>query len=339
MTDHFKSRHNAVFFIAEIGGNHEGDFAYARKLAELAMESGADAIKFQLYTGDTLVNPIESPDRNKHFKKFELTRNEYIELANQCNTGSQKFMASVWNKTMLEWIDPYIEIHKVGSGDLTCYSIISRLVHTKKPIILSTGLATLDETKETVDFIFSLDPEYIEQKKLALLHCNAMYPTPDIDANVDAMVTLKETFGLPVGYSDHTLGPQAVEVAVSQGAQIIEKHFTDSRAGKTFRDHKVSLTRTEVQQLLEKLKKIKDLKGDGIKKPTASETKENHHITFRRSIYAAVTIRKGTPFSEDNIVCLRPAHGLSAKEYFNLLGKTAGRDISALHPITESDLS
>ncbi len=134
---------NNVYLIAEIGGNHEGDFEYAKKLTKLAAESGADAVKFQIYTGDSLVNAKYDPDRNEHFKKFELTKQQYIDLAKLCDELEITFMASVWDMNALNYIDSYIPIYKVGSGDLTAYNLIKKIVLTGKPIILSTGLATL----------------------------------------------------------------------------------------------------------------------------------------------------------------------------------------------------
>jgi sialic acid synthase SpsE len=125
-TDPFRSRANSAFYIAEIGGNHEGNYDYALKLCDLAIESGADAIKFQLYRGNRLVSSVSSPDRNAHFKKFELSREQHVALAERVHQAGRHYMASVWDVEMLEWIDAYIEIHKVGSGDLTSYPMRAR---------------------------------------------------------------------------------------------------------------------------------------------------------------------------------------------------------------------
>jgi N,N'-diacetyllegionaminate synthase len=265
MQSPLQSRKNPVFYIAEIGGNHGGDFEYAKKLTNLAIESGADAVKFQFYTGDTLVSHIESRDRNLHFKKFELTDEQNISLMQMVRSAGVMPMASVWDEKMLAWADSYLPIHKVGSGDLTCYPMLSALVKTEKPIILSTGLSSLSEVTDAVAYIEKCNPSYISQRKLALLQCTSSYPTPDEDANINAMLTMRDEFSLPVGYSDHTLGTDAIEVAVSLGAEIIEKHFTDTRDGQTFRDHHVSLTRDEVQRTLQKMSRIIKLKGNGKK--------------------------------------------------------------------------
>ena len=334
----FRSEKNPVFYIAEIGGNHEGNFQYALELSRLAVESGADAVKFQLYEGNKLVSPIESPERNKHFKKFELKQEEYVDLADYCIGQGATFMASVWDLDNLSWIDPYISYHKVGSGDLTCYPILATLVESGKPIILSTGLATLKEIEESVRFIENLDSNYISERKLALLQCTSAYPTPDEDANVMAMLKLKETIGLPVGYSDHTVGSDAIELAAALGAEIIEKHFTDTREGKTFRDHLVSLTKEEVQVYLEKIKRFEILRGDRRKLLTKSEQKDGHELSFRRSVYAAKEIKAGERFTRENLTVLRPKHGICATHYYEVLGSRAARDIKPFEVLKHADI-
>lgn len=333
----FDSENNTVFYIAEIGGNHEGDYAYALELAHLAVESGADAVKFQLYEGDKLVSPIESPDRNTHFKAFELKRADYIKLAEFCIENSVEFMASVWDTEALTWIDPYITYHKVGSGDLTCYPLLAAFVETGKPLILSTGLAELSEIEASVEFINSIDSTYMSQKKLALLQCTSAYPTPVEDANVMAMLSLKDAFGLPVGYSDHTEGSDAIELASALGASIIEKHFTDSRINKTFRDHLVSLTKDEVRLFLAKAKRFKTLRGEKRKYLTPSERKDKHELSFRRSVYASKNIREGDRFTENNLTVLRPKNGICASHFYKILGQQATRDIKRFEVLTYSD--
>ncbi len=211
----FVSHKNAVFFIAEIGGNHEGNFSNARRLVTLANESGADAVKFQFYTGDSLVSKIEGSDRNAHFKKFELADSENLELIRLVKKSGAMPMASVWSKQMLDWSNPELPMHKIGSGDLTCYPMLAAIAATNKPIILSTGLASLKEIEDAVSYIEKCNPTYIKERKLALLQCTSSYPTPDQDANINAMLTLKSEFGLPVGYSDHTLGADAIDAAVA----------------------------------------------------------------------------------------------------------------------------
>ena len=338
-TKSFSSKKNAVFFIAEIGGNHQGDYAYAQRITQLAIESGADAVKFQFYTGDSLVSPIESSDRNAHFKRFELLDEENLNLIRMVEDSGSIPMASVWSAQMLNWANPRLSIHKVGSGDLTCYPMLKLLVQTRKPIILSTGLSSLNEVSDAVEFIDSCDSSYINDKKLALLQCTSAYPTPDQDANIEAMLTLKSEFGLPVGYSDHTLGSDAIEIAVALGAEIIEKHFTDTREGKSFRDHLIALTRDEVKSTLHQMRRIVALKGNGNKILTASESEAEHHISFRRSIYASRDLKAGEYLTDENLTVLRPFHGICASKLYSVIGKTLVRGVPAGHVLKDEDIN
>ena len=334
----FVSKRNPVFFIAEIGGNHEGNFDYALQLTRLAVGSGADAVKFQFYTGDTLVSSVEGPDRNAHFKKFELLNQQNLDLIKMIEEGDAKPMASVWSAGMLNWANPYLPLHKVGSGDLTCYPMLALLAKTNKPMILSTGLSSMKEVANAVSYIEKCNPTYISERKLALLQCTSCYPTPDSDANIGAMLALKSEFGLPVGYSDHTLGSHGIEVAVSVGAEIIEKHFTDSRDGKTFRDHLIALTKDEVQEALDRMRHIKLLLGQGDKVLTKSEEEAEHHISFRRSIYASRSIKAGELLTEDNLTVLRPFHGICASRFDDVLGCMAKQDFHAHEVLNENDI-
>ena len=298
---------NGTYVIAEIGGNHEGDFEYAKYLTKLAAQSGADAIKFQIYSGERLVNKVYDPERVKHFKKFQLDKSQYLELASICKKLGVSFMASVWDLAAISYIDQHIKIYKVGSGDLTNYILIEKILQTSKPIIISTGLANLQEVENLIKFINSVDQSYIEEKKVAILQCTSMYPIPNNDANLNVMNTFKEKFGLPVGYSDHTEGSLAAEVAIAMGAEIIEVHFTDDRNNKSFRDHKVSFTKDELKNFIKYLKNVNILKGSRIKKPTKSEIKNNHVYSFRRGIYASKNLPKGHIIRKSDLITLRPA--------------------------------
>jgi N-acetylneuraminate synthase/N,N'-diacetyllegionaminate synthase len=329
---------NPVFFIAEIGGNHEGDFDYAKKLLKLAINSGVDAVKFQIYKGNSLVSKRESPDRNQHFKRFELYIDQYIEIANICKENKVLFMASIWDLELLAIMNPYISIHKVGSGDITAFPLLKAMVATGKPIIVSTGLCTMEEVRDVVTYISSLDKNYIEMKKLALLQCTTAYPCPDTDVNLNAMSSIRDQFQLPVGYSDHTIGLEAVQTAVAMGAEIIEMHFTDTRTEKTFRDHQVSATCDEIKSMMKKFSRIKVFQGSCSKAPTNSELTSGNVKSFRRSIYAKRTIKKGEYISENNITILRPNVGIPATKYDDILGRRVLRKIDVHCPVHDSDL-
>lgn len=327
MSNNWTGKHGPML-IAEIGGNHEGDFEYAKKLTQLAIESGADYVKFQIYTGDGLVSKIESPDRNQHFKKFELSPDQHIELANLCKCQGVGYTASVWNFDALEWINPHMDFYKVGSGDLTAFPMLRELTKYQKPILISTGLATEKEVIEAVEFLRNQNDFYRKEDSIAILQCTSMYPIKNSDANLNVMHTFKKKLNCAVGYSDHTEGSYAMEIAVAMGAQVLEFHFTDSREGKTFRDHKVSLTKDEVQQLSKKIVLIQELKGSATKQVLDIEKDNGHEISFRRAVYPSKDIKKGELFTEENLTVLRPLHGIDAREYDKIIGKKAKKDLT-----------
>ncbi len=319
--------------IAEIGGNHEGDFEYAKHLTQLAIESKADVIKFQLYTGDSLVNKLQSPERNEHFKNFELSKDQHVFLAEQVLKAGKKYLASVWSEEMLSWIDPYLTYYKIGSGDLNAYSLIRRFALNGKPIILSTGLAFEEEVVDTLAFIRKTNPIYGSQN-LAVLQCTSMYPIELVDANLAVMSELKRKSNVVIGYSDHTIGFKTLAYAVAMGAEILEFHFTDNPENRDFRDHQVSLTKDQVNQLVEEIEFINSIRGDAHKKPLAIETENNHHITFRRAVYPKRDIQKGEIIKEDDLIILRPLHGIDAREYYQLIGKKTLRHINKFEKLT-----
>lgn len=326
----WKGKHGPLL-IAEIGGNHEGDFEYAKKLTKLALEADVDFVKYQLYSGDSLVSKLENPQRNQHFKKFELSREQYIELAEMCHANGARFMASVWNPDYFSWIDPYMDIYKIGSGDLTAYPVLKSTAELGKPIILSTGLSNLEEVKDAVAFIQSVNDLYKDPEYLSILQCTSMYPIPFEDANLNVMKSFEQSFGLPVGYSDHTEGAYALEIAVAMGAQILEFHFTDVREGKEFRDHKVSLTRDEVIELTRKIKMIDQLKGSAEK--MALPVEGDHVRTFRRAVYLKKDMASGEIIEEDDLITLRPNHGIDARDYQKLIGKKLNKNVRAFEKL------
>lgn len=324
---HFKSKTNSVLFIAEIGGNHEGEFKRALNITEGAIGCRADILKYQLYKGESLVNIQQSPERSAHFRKFELSREEHIQIAKLCIKNGKIFMASVWDENMLDWIDPYLSIHKVGSGDLTNFHLISKLIDTGKPIIISTGLSNQQQIQKCYKFIEKYNSHYISKQKIAFLQCTSCYPTSDEDVNLNAMLTLKKEFKLPVGFSDHTVGSDALEVAVAMGATIIEKHFTDSRENTSFRDQKISLMANEVDNVIQRFELIMKLKGSGNLEEAKCEISTDHVNSFRRSIYASRDIKKGEIFSLENIKFQRPLVGISADNYETCIGQKSILDI------------
>ena len=321
---------NGPLLIAEIGGNHEGDFNKAKHYLNLAIQSGVDCIKFQLYSGDTLVNKKLSASRNQHFKNFELTKDQHIELAEKCLAHRIHYNASVWDLEILEWIDSYLTFYKIGSGDLTCWPLIEEFAKRGKPILLSTGLASFSEVSETVKFIRSVNKDYERGGKICILQCTSMYPIPKSDANLNVLKSYKLIPNIDVGYSDHTEGDEALHTAFISGASVLEFHFTDDRENKVFRDHKVSLTKEEIKQLILKLNKTKVLLGKAEKELLPIERENHHHITFRRGIYPKNKIKKGTKIKAEDLIYLRPLEGTDARQYKKVIGSIALKDIEPL---------
>lgn len=325
--NNFTGKHGPLL-IAEIGGNHEGDFEYAKKLAQLAIDSDVDYVKFQIYTGDTLVSKLESPDRNKHFKKFELGKKEHRYLAEMVTEAGIKYTSSVWDIDAMEWIDEYITLYKIGSGDLTAYPVLKKTAEKGKPMIISTGLSTEEEVLDAVQYIQSVNDIYKDKNFLSVLQCTSMYPINPSDAHLNVMESFKNKTGLTIGYSDHTEGSKALFYAVAMGAEVLEFHFTDNREGKVFRDHKVSLTPGEITELIQEIKLIKAYQGDPQKKPTQIELDNGHELSFRRAVYPSRDIKAGEVMSEENLTVLRPNHGIDAREFDQLLGKKAIKDLA-----------
>ena len=325
---------NGPLLIAEVGGNHEGNFSYAKKLVKLAIQSGVDIVKLQLYTGPTLVSKVESRDRFKHFKKFELSKSEHIFLAKMCKSHKVGYLASVWDLQMLSWIDKYLDYYKIGSGDLTAYPIIREFALRGKPIILSTGLSDISEINKTVKFIQKQNPKYKNSNNLAILQCTSTYPTIDDEINLNCIETLGNKTKMTIGYSDHSLGDLALKAAYVKGAKVIEFHFTDTRKNKKFRDHKISLTSLETKNLIKDISRLKKLLGKNLKKPTKNEIKSGHIKSFRRGVYQNKILEAGQIIKIEDLAFLRPNHGIDARDYKKIIGKKVIKKIKSFEKIS-----
>ena len=294
-----------MFVIAEIGGNHEGDFERAKKLTRLAIESGCHAIKFQTYKGDKLVSKVEGESRNKHFKRFELDYDQFIELAKMIREAGRIFMTSVWDTDSLNMLDEYLDIYKVGSGDLTNYEMLEAFAKRNKPIIISTAMATIDEIKESIKFIETINPKLIKKNKIVLLHCIAMYGDPRNEyANLLSIKKLQDEFPhMIIGYSDHTKGMYACELAVAMGSAVIEKHFTDDKT-KEFRDNHISADVDELREFMKKTKMIRTMLGSYAKKPIDQIETSERISEFRRAVYPKTYIKAGEVLTRNSITAL-----------------------------------
>ncbi len=328
-----------VFFIAEIGGNHEGDLAYAKRLLVKAAQTGADAVKFQIYQGDKIASRHMSPERNKHFKRFELPPEAWQELIALAKKHKVLFMASLWHAEAVEQFDPHLPIHKVGSGDLTNHPLLRLLLSKDKPVIVSTAMATLDEVQELVGFARQCNQRLFERNAFALLHCVAMYGDPqDKYANLLAIRRLQDAFpDIPIGYSDHTKGTYACELAIALGASVIEKHFTDDKK-RSFRDHHLSAEPEEFRALIRQAARIKTLLGSYEKAPVSAVETAERIREFRRGVYAARDLPAGTLLTEDDLITLRPLAGIDARAYTSVLGKRLTKAKRAHEPLYEEEL-
>jgi N,N'-diacetyllegionaminate synthase len=309
--------------IAEIGGNHEGNFDYALQLVDLALTTPVDYVKFQIYSGDALVSSVEDPDRNAHFKKFELSIAQHEEIIQKILQSGKKYLASVWDIESIDWIDSYVDAYKIGSGDVTAFPLLKRIANTSKPILLSTGLSTMEEVQQAVDYIRNCNSFYHNSRALCVLQCTSMYPIKNSDAHLNVLHSYKKQFGTQVGYSDHTTGMKALELAAVMGAEVLEFHFTDTREGKIFRDHTVSLTPEEVHTLVDTLNSNLAFLGDAMKMPLPIEIDNGHVQSFRRAIYPSRDIEEGEIFGAHNLTVLRPNKGIDARFFEELVGKKA----------------
>ena len=314
----FNSKVNPVMFIAEVGSNHEGNFLEAKKLVINASKSNADVIKLQIFTAENMVAKKYDRKRFDHFKKLQLNKSQNLELLRIIKSYKKKTSASIWDVDQINFYKKYIDIFKIGSGDIHNLQIIKTIVETKKPLIISTGMSNLKDIQFIVDFIKRIDQNYLKKNKLAILHCNTSYPTPPSDSNLGTIKFLEKKLNLIIGYSDHTIGDEVLVYSYLSGAKIIEKHFSNNIKKKTFRDHAISLDKILVNKFLNKIRRISsylDIK----KNLTNSEKNQNNLFSFRRSVYAKKDINKNEKLSDKNIICLRPFLNNSSVKFFKLI--------------------
>lgn len=324
------------FVIAEVGGNHEGRIEYARELSKDAVAAGAHAVKFQAYVPDRIVSKLESPDRHAHFGRFALAPEEYVDLARLVTGLGVRFMASVWDRELFELLDPHIEVHKVGSGDLTNRPLVAQLARTHKPLCVATAMSTMAEVADLVAFIDEVNPALRPSRRLCVMHCVATYGEPlDKHANLRAIETLRRELpdDVVIGYSDHTAGTAALEIATCIGAEVLEAHFTDDTT-REFRDHHFSKDRRSLSALLEFCSRRDELLGGGVKEPVAAVETAERIREFRRAVYFKEDVPAGTVATEATLTTLRPCVGIEARAYFEVLGRklrVAKRAFEAVH--------
>jgi len=320
-----------VLVIAEAGVNHNGDLNTAKKLALAASEAGADIVKFQTADLDSLVSgyaemaEYQKDNIGKTISQREMLKNlllpyeEFLELEDFCREKHIQFLSTPFDIKSIEFLRTLgINMWKVPSGEITNYPYLVKIARTGFPVILSTGMSTMEEIGQAIEILKNHGT-----KKITLLHCTTEYPTPYQDVNLKAMLTLKEEFGLDIGYSDHTLGIEVPIAAVALGASVIEKHFTLSRA-MVGPDHKASLEPKELQEMVHAIRNTEKALGSEIKQP--SEMEKKNAKAARKSIVAKRDIKRGEILTEDNITTKRPGTGLSPMCWNEVLGTKSVRD-------------
>ena len=318
---------NPCFVIAEAGVNHNGDVDLAVKLIDEAVKARADAVKFQTFRAEALVSakaPKAGYQRRTTdagesqlamIKRLELSYDVFRQLHAYCQEMGILFMSTPFDDESADFLDDLgVAVFKIPSGEITNLRFLAHVARKGKPMIVSTGMCFLGEVEAAVQAI-----EQAGNRDLVLLHCSSEYPANPQDVNLRAMLLLSQAFGVPVGYSDHTLGNEIPLAAVALGASVIEKHFTLDR-NMPGPDHRASLEPGELQELVQGIRKVEAALGDGRKRPSAQEL--DTIVAARKSLVAACDIPAGTVLSEDLIVIKRPGSGLPPAMLPYLIGRT-----------------
>ena len=321
-----------VFIIGEAGVNHNGDMRLARKLIDIAVQSGVDAVKFQTFLTEKNISrkapkaqyqKVQGPSESQFdmTKKLELTQEEFTDLAEYCKKKKVMFLSTPDDVESVDFLDRLgMPIFKIASGEITNYPHLRHIGSLNKQVILSTGMAHFKEIVKAMDVLIKSGTK---RRCIQLLHCTTEYPAPFAEVNLRAMLTMKEKLNVGVGYSDHTQGIEVSIAAVALGAQIIEKHFTIDK-DLPGPDHQASLSPDELSALVKAVRNVEQAMGDGKKVPTACELKNIPVV--RRSIFAARDIRRGEIFTEKDLITKRPGTGINPMDWKRVIGRRAKRD-------------
>lgn len=326
----------SVLIIAEGGVNHNGEVEIARQLVDVAARSGADLVKFQTFRADRLVTTTATKadyqaqttdateSQQEMLRRLEMSDAMHRTLMAHCASRGITFFSTGFDIESVDYLVRLgIDRIKIPSGEITNLPYLRHIGRYAKPVILSTGMASLGEIESALTI---LEQAGTPRASITVLHCNTGYPTPMIDVNLRAMLSIRDAFGVAVGYSDHTAGIEVAIAAVALGATVIEKHFTlDRRLPGP--DHRASLEPEELAALVAAVRNIEQALGDGIKRRTDSEGK-NASIA-RKSIVAARSIRAGEAFSDVNLTVKRPGTGVSPMRWDEVIGRPSERDFAA----------
>lgn len=335
-----------VYIIAEAGVNHNGDINLAKKLIDIAAESGVDAVKFQTFRTDKLVSKTASKadyqkkstskEESQHemIKRLELSHEDHLILKEHCKAKGVHFLSSPFDIESADFLNNLgMNIFKIPSGEITNLPYLRHIGKFGKEVILSTGMSTLEEIKSALEI---LSKSGTNKDQIIVLHCNTEYPTPLEDVNLHAMLSIRDELNVRIGYSDHTKGIDIPIAAVALGALVIEKHFTISR-NMEGPDHKASIEPDELKRMVQAIRNVEiAISGSGIKEPSNSE-KKNIPIA-RKSIHLAKPLTKGAILDESCLLALRPGDGISPMNWDNLIGKELTRDLPYIHKLRWEDL-
>ncbi len=323
----------SVFIIAEAGINHNGLIENAYKLIDVAVEAGADAVKFQTFKAKNLVTKNankadyqkqttnESETQFEMINKLELDIDAHKKIIKYCKTKDIMFLSSPFDHDSIDLLNELgLEIIKIPSGEITNLPYLRHIGSLSKQLILSTGMSTLQEVGDALTILIDAG---MKKENLTILHANTMYPTPMEDVNLKAMQTIRKEFDVEVGYSDHSLGIEVSISAVTMGASVIEKHFTLDK-NMEGPDHNSSLEIDELKAMVNAIRNIEKALGSYEKKPSPSES-TNINIV-RKSIVAKSPIKKGDTFSEKNITIKRPGNGINPMKWDDIIGTIAKKD-------------
>ena len=328
-----------VFIIAEAGANHNGDLSSARQLVDVASEARADAVKFQTFKAECLTirkapkaayqlqhtDPAET--QFDMLRRLELSPQSHVDLQDRCRQKGILFMSTPFDEQSADFLDERgVAVFKIPSGEITNLPFLHHVSKKKKPLIVSTGMSTLDDIQKAVDAIYAEGNE-----QLILLHCVSSYPADPSEINLRAMETLQKTFHVPVGFSDHTLGLDVSLAAVALGACVIEKHFTLDRNAPG-PDHRMSLTPSELKSLVQGIRTVEAALGKADKQPTPNELKVA--AVARKSLVTSRPIPAGTKMSKDMIAIRRPGTGLPPDMLEKIIGRSTLHDLAAETVIT-----
>ncbi|RHX78359.1 N-acetylneuraminate synthase [Leptospira yasudae] len=324
-----------TLIIAEAGVNHNGDIKLALKLIDIAAEAGADIVKFQTFEAEKLATKFaqkadyqnKTTDFNESqfdmLKRLELSKEDHLTLIQRCKEKRIEFLSTAFDLHSLAFLEQFnLSRYKIPSGEITNLPYLRKIGSSGKPIILSTGMSNLAEIESAISV---LENAGTDRSRITVLHCNTEYPTPFEDVNLSAMSAIRDTFQVQVGYSDHTGGIEVSIAAVALGASVIEKHFTLDK-NLPGPDHKASLEAKELQEMVRSIRNVERCLGDGIKRPSKSESK---NLTIaRKSIVANVAIKAGEIFTTENLTAKRPGSGISPMRLDELIGLKAKRDFA-----------